>query len=116
MRGKTLHSDIGQTYLGPRSTNYIPQVYAPTLDADDIVKGACYSQLQAFVDEVPTGDILIVTGDWNARTGPADATSRHVLGSFVLGIRCFNRERLVNFATDNRLAVTNTRFQHPRRH
>ncbi len=65
---------------------------------------------------LPTGDILIVAGDWNARTGPVDDTSRHELGSFGLGTRCSNGERLVNFATDNRLVVTNTRFQQPRRH
>ncbi len=89
---------------------------AATLDADDDAKDAFYSQLEAFVGEVPTGDILVVAGDWDAYTGPADDTLRHVLGSFGLGTHCSNGERLVNFATDNRLVATNTRFQHPRRH
>ncbi len=51
-------------------------VYMPTLDADDIVKAAFFSQIQAIVDEVPTGDILVVAGDWNACTGPADNTAQ----------------------------------------
>ncbi len=65
---------------------------------------------------MPAGDILVVVGDWNSHTGRAEETSRQVLGNFGLGTRCASGDRLVNFATDNRLVVTNTRFQHPRRH
>ncbi len=90
--------------------------YAPTLDADDGVKDASCAELQAAVENVPTGDILVVAGDWNARTGPADEISRQVLGNFGLVTPCANGGHLVNFATANRLVVTNTRFQHPRRH
>ncbi len=43
-------------------------------------------------------------------------TLRNEVGSFRLGTQCSNGERLVNFATDNRLVVTYTRFQHPWRH
>ncbi len=60
------------------------------MDADDDVKDALYAELQAAVDNVPAGDSLVVAGDWNARTGPADETSRQVLGNFGLGTRCAN--------------------------
>ena len=84
-------------------------VYAPTLAADPCDKDEFYGQLQAAVNEVSRQDVLIVAGDWNARTGPGDNNTRHVLGKFGLGERC-------DFALLNRLCVTNTRFQHPRRH
>ncbi len=57
-------------------------VNAPKLDADDGVKDAFYAELQAAVENVPAGGILVVAGDWNAHTGPADETSCQVLGKF----------------------------------
>jgi len=91
-------------------------VYAPTLQADTLVVDDFYKELQSVVRSVPRRDVLIVAGDWNARTGPADPDTTHILGRFGLGRRCENGERLVSFADYNRLVVTNTRFQHPRRH
>ncbi|CAI9726958.1 Hypothetical predicted protein [Octopus vulgaris] len=91
-------------------------VYAPTLNADDADKMQFYADLQAAVDDVPSSDVPIVAGDWNARTGPADDTTRHILGRFALGARCDNGERLMSFKEANRLIVTNIRFQHPRHH
>ncbi len=60
--------------------------------------------------------MLIVAGDWNARPGPADPATRHILGKFAVGTRCANGDCLVNFASANRLVVFSTRFQHPQRH
>jgi exonuclease III len=91
-------------------------VYAPTLAADSHVKDDFYEHLQAIVNQIPRRDILVIAGDWNARTGPCDDNTRHILGRFGLGERCENGERLINFADLNRLCVSNTRFQHPRRH
>ena len=75
-----------------------------------------YRDLQTVVDRTPSTDLLVLAGDWNAHTGPADENTRHVLGRFALSTRCENGDRLVNFTVANRLLVTNTRFQHPRRH
>ncbi|BHF72811.1 hypothetical protein SprV_0401588200 [Sparganum proliferum] len=73
-------------------------------------------QLQALVERLPRRDLLIVAGDWNGRTGPGDPTTSHLLGRFGLGSRCENGERLLNFADRNRLLVTNTCFQHRKKH
>ncbi|BHF75255.1 hypothetical protein SprV_0501835100 [Sparganum proliferum] len=89
---------------------------APTSAAEQRDKEAFYSQLQALVDRLPRRDLLIVAGDWNGRTGPGDPTTSHLLGRFGLGSRCENGERLLNFADRNRLLVTNTCFQHRKKH
>ncbi|BHF83424.1 hypothetical protein SprV_0902656600 [Sparganum proliferum] len=94
----------------------IVAVYAPTSVAEQRDKEAFYSQLQALVERLPRRDLLIVAGDWNGRTGPGDPTTSHLLGRFGLGSRCENGERLLNFADRNRLLVTNTCFQHRKKH
>ncbi|BHF75672.1 hypothetical protein SprV_0501876800 [Sparganum proliferum] len=94
----------------------IVAVYAPTSAAEQRDKEAFCSQLQALVERLPRRDLLIVAGDWNGRTGPGDPTTSHLLGRFGLGSRCENGERLLNFADRNRLLVTNTCFQHRKKH
>ncbi|BHF76049.1 hypothetical protein SprV_0501914700 [Sparganum proliferum] len=94
----------------------IVSVYAPTSAAEQRDKEAFYSQLQALVERLPRHDLLIVAGDWNGRTGPGDPTTSHLLGRFGLGSRWENGERLLNFADRNRLLVTNTCFQHRKKH
>ncbi len=47
-------------------------VYVPTLDAAEETKDSFYDDLQDAVGKVPTGDMLIVETDWNARPGPVD--------------------------------------------
>nr|VZI25315.1 unnamed protein product [Spirometra erinaceieuropaei] len=91
-------------------------VYAPTSAAEQRDKEAFYSQLQALVERLPRRDLLIVAGDWNGPTGPGDPTTSHLLGRFGLGSRCENGERLLSFADRNRLLVTNTCFQHRKKH
>ena len=91
-------------------------VYAPTLAADDAEKYNFYDQLQQLTDEVSRRDMLLVAGDWNAKTGPSDAETRHIIGRYGLGVRCNNGDRLLQFADLNHMVVTNTRFQHRRKH
>ncbi len=84
-------------------------VHAPKLDADQEVKDSFSDDLQEAFDRVPAGD-------WNARPGPVHPATRHILGKFAVGMRFANGDRLVTFASLNRLVVSSTRFQHPQRH
>ncbi|BHF85885.1 hypothetical protein SprV_1002905900 [Sparganum proliferum] len=94
----------------------IVSVYAPASAAEQRDKEEFYSQLQALFDRLPRRDFLIVAGDWSGRTGPSDPTTSHLLSRFGLGSRCESGERLLNFADRNRLLVTNTCFQHRKKH
>ncbi len=51
-------------------------LYAPTLDVAEEPKYSLYDVLQDAVDSVPTGCMLIVTGDWNARAGAVDGSMK----------------------------------------
>ncbi|XP_076036546.1 uncharacterized protein LOC143022287 [Oratosquilla oratoria] len=44
-------------------------VYAPTLDAEEHVKGAFYQQLDTVISQIPARDRLLLLGDFNARVG-----------------------------------------------
>ena len=44
-------------------------MYAPTLDADEEVKDEFYEQLQSVVEKVNKHDMVIITGDMNAKLG-----------------------------------------------
>uniref|UniRef100_A0A183SEH5 Reverse transcriptase domain-containing protein n=1 Tax=Schistocephalus solidus TaxID=70667 RepID=A0A183SEH5_SCHSO len=91
-------------------------VYASTSAAEQHGKETFYSQLQALVERLPCRDLLIVAGDWKGRTGRDDSTNSHLIGRVGLGSRCENGERLLNFAGQNRLFITNTGFQHRNKH
>ncbi len=48
---------------------------ARTLDADEETKDSFYGELQEAIGRVPTGDMLIVAGDWSQ--GPVPWTRQH---------------------------------------
>ncbi|KAK6015664.1 endonuclease/exonuclease/phosphatase family protein [Ostertagia ostertagi] len=55
--------------LGGTVKSHIVSVYAPTEPSDDGMKDEFYMQLQDVLDSIPRRDLVIVTGDLNARTG-----------------------------------------------
>ena len=91
-------------------------VYAPTNDASDATKDEFYGTLQVHKSRVPTSDMLIFAGDWNARPGHNDEYSRPYLGNYSIGDQCSNGARMLDFAMSNQLVVSSSRFRHPDRH
>ena len=96
----------------------IIQVYAPTSTASDDDLEYFYNQLQDTLDGIPKRDIIMITGDFNAKVGEGvqheDETM--AMGPHGLGSRNERGSTLVDFCLANRLTITNTIFQqHPRR-
>ena len=71
----------------------IVQVYAPTNAATDSAKDAFYEQLEQVTSQLPERDIVIISGDWNAKLGLGNP-----IGKFAMGTMNDNGERLRNFS------------------
>ena len=55
-------------------------VYAPTNDADEEVKDHFYEKLQAVVEKTLKHDLLVITGDLNAKVGSDVEGYERVMG------------------------------------
>ena len=91
----------------------VVQVYAPTSDYDDNKIEEFYEQLQAAVASVPSHDILVVQGDWNAKVGTdAQRDWKETCGPHCNEITNSRGLRLLEFASTNQLCVANTYGTH----
>ena len=88
--------------------------YAPTEPSDSEKKRAFWHRLDSLVQQIPKKECIFVLMDANARTGEkieGDRTEDDgVLGAYGRDELNNNGKRLLNFAADNKLAVTNTFF------
>jgi len=70
----------------------IIQVYAPTDTAAVSDKEVFYQQLDAVMDSIPSYDMKILMGDFNAQIGPDTTGFENVIGKEALGQRRDNGE------------------------
>ena len=88
--------------------------YAPTEPSDSEKKRAFWHRLDSLVQRIPKKECLFVLMDANARTGEKIEGGRTedggVFGVYGRDELDDNAKRLLNFATDNKLDVTNTFF------
>ena len=101
-----------KTHFGYAS---IIAIYAPTNPTSangETVSDEFYKQLQSTLAAVPTRDMVIIMGDFNARVGSDNEMWRSVIGSHSPDQRNENGERLLDFCACNDLVVTNTCFPH----
>ena len=94
----------------------IIQVYAPTNDAADEDKDNFYDQLQSVMDKLPTKDVNIVMGDFNAKVGADNTNYEDIMGKHGLGEINENGERFQAFCAFNNLVIGGTVFPHKRIH
>ncbi|XP_019618826.1 PREDICTED: uncharacterized protein LOC109465826 [Branchiostoma belcheri] len=91
----------------------IVQVYAPTEDADEVDKDDFYEQLQDTFDNIPSHDVKILMGDFNAQIDSNRQGFDGVVGPFGTAQKTSdNGERLLLFCNINSLNIGNTYFQH----
>ena len=98
----------------PRNVTLI-QCYAPTSEkpAEEIEK--FYQELEQVVRQIPKRNILVITGDFNARVGEG-AVESDVLGKYGHGERNEVGQAMVDFCTEHKLVITNTLFRLHNRH
>ena len=92
------------------------QVYAPTDDSSREVKAEFFGRLQETVGSVARGDVLVVMGDLNARVGNDTEVWGEILGKHGEAACNGNGRQLLQFCSENNLAVSNSWFQHKRIH
>ena len=96
-----------------RYTNLsVIQCYVPTNDADDDVKEHLYNTLQAEMAKIPKQDLLLVTGDMNAKVLTKNNNYEREIGRYGCGIMNSNGEMLVDFRSANNLVIGDTLFPH----
>jgi len=89
----------------------IVQVYAPTMAASNSVMEEFYDQLQEELNSIPASDIVVVTGDFNAKVGAREEGEEGAVGRFGLGQRNGRGDMLVDFCCANNLCITNTFYR-----
>ena len=89
--------------------------YAPTLcntlkdpkETEDF-----YNTLENAISKINPGTILIIGGDFNAKTGSGHKDFKEQVGKYGKGLLNENGEYLLNMATRQNLTLTNTFFKH----
>jgi hypothetical protein len=89
----------------------VVHAYAPTSASSDEEIDAFYNSLEDTLSKIHKKDIIIITGDWNAKVGSDNTNWKHVMGRYGYGDRNERGERLLDFATTYQLYVCNTKFQ-----
>ena len=72
-----------------------------------------YEDLQDLLELTPKKDVLLITGDWNAKVGSQETPG--VTGKFGLGVRNEAGQRIIEFCQENALVIANTHFQQHKR-
>ena len=72
-----------------------------------------YNDLQKALQQKKSNSIVVLGLDANAQTNFNPETLPNVLGRFTKGVKTnINGHRLIHFAAENDLFLTNTKFQH----
>ncbi|XP_072039400.1 uncharacterized protein [Amphiura filiformis] len=98
-------SRILQVTLGGNPKTTIITTYSPTNVSGEEDVEEHYKQLNAATKSVPTHNVLIIAGDFNARIGLDDAKFAYHQNTNR------NGDFLLEFAQENNLIITNTTFQ-----
>ena len=75
------------------------QVYAPTSNTEEAEVEWFYEYLQELLELTPKKDVLLITGDWNAKVGSQEKPG--VTGKFGLGVQNEAGQRLIEFCQEN---------------
>ena len=88
-------------------------VCGPTTNAKEAKAEHFYEDLQDLLELTPKKDVLVITGDWNAKAGSQEIPG--VTGKFGLGVQNEAGQRLTEFCQENALVIVSTLFQQHKR-
>ncbi|KAG1651907.1 Craniofacial development protein 2 [Nymphon striatum] len=91
----------------------IIQIYAPTQDWSDEKIESFYENIQNTIKQLKSTDVLMVIGDFNAKVG--NESYKDIVGKYGLGKKNDRGDRLIEFCEENKLVISNTMFQQPKR-
>ncbi|CAF2102429.1 unnamed protein product [Rotaria magnacalcarata] len=121
LSAKAKQAMIGYNLISPRLIsarfNATPfkitviHVYAPTSASSEDEIEIFYDNIEKALAQTPKKDIVIITGDWNAKVGTDNTNWKSVMGKYGYGDRNERGERLLEFAALHNLYMCNTRFQ-----
>ena len=100
---------IAAKFKGDQRNIVIIQAYAPTADSNDDEIEAFYEQLEG-QKMAKIRDLIIITGDFNAKIGSDNKGWEHVMGSNGIGEINERGERLLQFAQEKGLYICNTKY------
>ena len=86
--------------------------YAPTEGADEQIKDEFHDKFQETIQRGNKHDLLIVTGDMNAKVGNDNENYEQVMGKQGIGTRNENGSRLCEMCDMTDLVITGTIFPH----
>ena len=87
------------------------QAYAPTMASSDEDVEAFHNILEDTLVKVHKKDIIIITGDWNAKIGNDNTDWKSVMGGYGYSDGSERGERFLGFAAIHGLYICNTRFE-----
>lgn len=90
-------------------------VYAPTLEQSEKqtdLRENFYDSLQDRLREIKNRDLVVIAGDFNAKTGSGYSQFSDAIGRYGKGELNSNGTWLLDFAMQNELYLTNTHFKH----
>ena len=93
--------------------------YAHTLDKSEKepnLREEVYEALEAIIEKTAKRDLLVIGGDFNAKTGSGYKEFPMNMGNFGKGIMNSSGKRLLETCKGHDLILTNTLFQHKRTH
>ena len=90
---------ISDHFQGKPFNIMVIQAYAPTSNAEEAEVEQFFEDLQDLLELTPKKDVLLITGDWNAKVGSQETPG--VTGKFGLGVQNEAGQRLIEFCQEN---------------
>ena len=88
----------------------------PTSEENNDLREEFYDTIESLIEKISKRDIVILLGDFNAKTGTGHTDFPKNMGTFGEGIFNSSGRRLLETCKSLDLVITNTLFNHKKSH